>query len=452
MITVRNLAKHFRDLVVLKDINAEINKGEVISIIGPSGTGKSTFLRCLNLLETPTAGQIHIDDIPLLDKKTNVPKLRQRMGMVFQSFNLYSHLSILENLTLGPIKLLGKSKADANKKAFELLKLVGLAEKTHGFPDELSGGQKQRVAIARCMAMEPEILLFDEPTSALDPTMVSEVLAVIRRLAREGMTMLIVTHEMEFARNTSTRVFYMDEGIIYEEGTPQQIFDNPQREKTKAFINRIRSMSYRIASPHYDLYAMQSEIKAFCEKHTLSKKTAEIAQHIGEELLCLQQDFSDVTLGVSFSEKDGAVGITCESAGTPFNPFEKDSEENEIGIMLIKGRCNSVDYRFENGKNILLLKMKEEPSWSVNKREDEAQKSSTAHRSGRQRGDPFGSGQRDPLRHEFAYDQRQIGYGDDRDADSQGIAVGGNRRKRVEPGAESPPQGSAAERAGDDAD
>jgi polar amino acid transport system ATP-binding protein len=360
MIRIENLAKHFGDLIVLKDISADIQKGEVISIIGPSGTGKSTFLRCLNLLETPTSGQIYIDDIPLLDKKTNVPKLRQRMGMVFQSFNLYSHLSILENLTIGPIKLLGKSKAEANKKAFELLKLVGLAEKVYSFPDELSGGQKQRVAIARCMAMDPEILLFDEPTSALDPTMVSEVLAVIRRLAREGMTMLIVTHEMEFARNISTRVFYMDEGIIYEEGTPQQVFGNPQREKTRAFINRIRSMSYHITTPHYDLYALQGEMEAFCEKHTLSKKLSGIVQHIAEELLCLQRDFSDITISLSFSEKDGTVEMTCESGGAPFNPLEEETEENEIGIILIKGRCESVDYLFENGKNVLLLKIKGE--------------------------------------------------------------------------------------------
>ena len=212
MITVKNLTKHFGVLVVLRDIKAENNKGEVISVIGPSGTGKSTFLRCLNLLETPTGGTILIDGTPLLDKNTNVPKLRQKMGMVFQSFNLYAHLSVLDNLTIGPVKLLGIKKDKANARAVELLQLVGLAEKAHSFPDELSGGQKQRVAIARCMAMDPEILLFDEPTSALDPTMVSEVLAVIRKLAREGMTMVIVTHEMEFARNISSRVFYMDEG------------------------------------------------------------------------------------------------------------------------------------------------------------------------------------------------------------------------------------------------
>lgn len=357
MIRVRNLSKHFGDLVVLKDINVDIQKGEIISVIGPSGTGKSTFLRCLNLLETPTGGSIYIDDIPLLDKKTNVPKLRQKMGMVFQSFNLYAHLSVLENLTLGPIKLLEKKKAEATQKATELLKLVGLAEKVHCFPDELSGGQKQRVAIARCMAMEPEILLFDEPTSALDPTMVSEVLAVIRRLARGGMTMVIVTHEMEFARNLSSRVFYMDEGLIYEEGTPQQIFDHPQKEKTKAFINRIRSMHYRFTSPDFDLYALQAGMEIFCDKHMLSKKVIGYVLHNTEEVLSLQTDFSEILLSLSYSEKDGSVLLECESAGVPVNPLVEGVMEDDIALKLIKSRCKSIDYQYTNGKNILVLKM-----------------------------------------------------------------------------------------------
>ncbi|MFH0761927.1 MAG: amino acid ABC transporter ATP-binding protein [Bacteroidota bacterium] len=360
MISIRNLSKHFGDLVVLKDINADIKKGEIISVIGPSGTGKSTLLRCLNLLETPTGGSIFIDDVPLLDKKTNVPKIRQKMGMVFQSFNLYAHLTILENLTIGPVKLLGKSRAEANKKAIELLKLVGLAEKTYNFPDELSGGQKQRVAIARCMAMDTEILLFDEPTSALDPTMVSEVLAVIRRLAREGMTMVIVTHEMEFARNISSRVFYMDEGVIYEEGPPQQIFENPLREKTRAFIHRIRSMRYHITSPDYDLYAMQAEMEAFCEKHMLSKQITGYVAHLGEEILCLLTDFSDVNLNLSYSEKDGSIEMVCDSAGKPVNPLEEGAQEDNIGILLIKARCQSIDYQYAENRNVLTLKLKEE--------------------------------------------------------------------------------------------
>jgi len=360
MIKVRNLSKHYGDLVVLKDINADIQKGEIISIIGPSGTGKSTFLRCLNLLETPTGGKIFIEDVPLLDKKTNVPKLRQKMGMVFQSFNLYSHLSILENLTIGPIKLLGKSKAEANKKAVELVKLVGLAEKVYSFPDELSGGQKQRVAIARCMAMEPEILLFDEPTSALDPTMVSEVLAVIRRLAKEGITMVIVTHEMEFARNISSRVFYMDEGLIYEEGPPQQIFENPQKGKTKTFIHRIRSLRYHITSRYNDLYAIQAGMEAFCEKHTISKVIIGYVLLATEEVLCLQSDYSDINLNLSYFEKTGSLELICESAGPPVNPLEEGVLDDDIGLRLIKARCESVDYKYEDHKNILTLKIKEE--------------------------------------------------------------------------------------------
>jgi polar amino acid transport system ATP-binding protein len=358
MIQVRNLSKHFGDLVVLKDISVDINQGEVISVIGPSGTGKSTFLRCLNLLETPTGGWIEIDGIPLLAPGTHVPKVRQKMGMVFQSFNLYQHLTVLENLTLGPIKLLGRKKVDAQQKGMELLKLVGLAEKAHSFPDELSGGQKQRVAIARCMAMEPKILLFDEPTSALDPTMVSEVLAVIRRLAREGMTMVIVTHEMEFARAMSSRVFYMDEGLIYEEGTPAQIFENPQKEKTRAFIHRIRSFEYRITSPDYDLYAVQAAMEAFCNKHMLPKEVTGHVEHITEEVLVLQRDFTDIRLSLSYSEKDGSLELGCKSAGTPLNPLDEGREEDEIAIRLIKALCSATEYRYEEGMNVLTLRIK----------------------------------------------------------------------------------------------
>ncbi len=358
MIKVRNLSKHYGELVVLKDVNVDIKKGEVISVIGPSGTGKSTFLRCLNLLDIPTGGSILIDGVPLLDKNTNVPKIRQKMGMVFQSFNLYAHLSILENLTLGPTKLLKKTKAEANKKAVELLKLVGLAEKAYSYPDELSGGQKQRVAIARCMAMEPEILLFDEPTSALDPTMVSEVLAVIRRLSKEGMTMIIVTHEMEFARNISSRVFYMDEGIIYEEGPPEQIFENPLKEKTKAFIHRIRSIQYKISSPDYDLYALQGVMEVFCDKHMLPTKVAGYLLHVAEELLILNTDFTDLTLSLAYSEKDGMLELLFEQKGAPDNMLENKDLEDDIGIKLIKARCRSIEYNYANGKNNLLLKIK----------------------------------------------------------------------------------------------
>ncbi|NCA76227.1 MAG: ATP-binding cassette domain-containing protein [Alphaproteobacteria bacterium] len=360
MIRVDNLSKHFGSLVVLRDITTEIKKGEIISVIGPSGTGKSTFLRCLNLLETPTGGAIFIDGIPVLDKHTNVPEIRRRMGMVFQSFNLYAHLTVIGNLTIGPVKLLGKSKQEAESKAIELLKLVGLAEKAEAYPDELSGGQKQRVAIARCMAMEPEILLFDEPTSALDPTMVSEVLAVIRRLSREGMTMIIVTHEMEFAHTISSRVFYMDEGIIYEEGTAQQIFENPQKEKTRAFINRVRSLNYHIQSRDYDLYALQGEIAAFCEKHLVGAKATGHVIHITEEVLILQREFHDVDIRLAWSEKEEFLQLTCESAGPSFNPLDEEAVEDDLPVRLIRARCSEVDYLYRDGKNVLILKMKGE--------------------------------------------------------------------------------------------
>ena len=362
MIRVERLSKTFGALTVLKDITTEIKKGEVVSIIGPSGTGKSTFLRCLNLLEHPSGGSIHIDGIDILDKKTNVAHIRQRMNMVFQSFNLFSHLSVVENLTLGPVKLRGMSRQAAAAKSVELLKLVGLAEKAHNYPDELSGGQKQRVAIARCLAMDPEIILFDEPTSALDPTMVSEVLSVIRRLARDGMTMAIVTHEMEFARDVSTRVFYMDEGLIYEEGAPDQIFENPQKPKTRAFIHRIRSYHYRINSPNYDLYAMNAEIEAFCEKQILPKKTRHDLLLLVEELLILygpRLASTILDLTIAYSEKTDRLEIGCETTGDLGNPLEQEASAGNLGLMIIRNLAERIQYRCEDGRSILELRMKQ---------------------------------------------------------------------------------------------
>jgi polar amino acid transport system ATP-binding protein len=368
MIRVERLSKTFGQLTVLKEITTEIQKGEVVSIIGPSGTGKSTFLRCLNLLEQPSGGSIYIDGINILDKKTNVARIRQRMSMVFQSFNLFSHLSVLENLTLGPVKLRGMSKVAAETKSLDLLRLVGLAEKAHSYPDELSGGQKQRAAIARCLAMDPEIILFDEPTSALDPTMVSEVLSVIRRLARDGMTMAIVTHEMEFARDVSTRVLYMDEGLIYEEGTPEEIFKNPQKPKTKAFIHRIRSYHQRIASPNFDLYAMNAEIEAFCEKQILPKETRYNLLSLVEELLILFSPHlgsAVLDLTIEYSEKTSRLEIVCETDGAIGNPLERGDSSEDLGVMIIRSLSESVQLRREDGRNILEVKMKKPSSDGV---------------------------------------------------------------------------------------
>ncbi|RJS60395.1 amino acid ABC transporter ATP-binding protein [Bacillus sp. PK3_68] len=239
MIEVKNLKKSFGSLEVLKDINAAIEEREVVCVIGPSGSGKSTFLRCLNRLETITGGSVVINNYDITDPKVNINKVRQEVGMVFQQFNLFPHMTVVENIILGPMKALNNSKEAAIKKAHELLEKVGLQEKATSYPGELSGGQKQRVAIARALAMNPKIMLFDEPTSALDPEMVGDVLAVMKQLAQEGMTMVVVTHEMGFAREVGDRVIFMDGGYIVEENKPSELFGNPQHERTKAFLSKV---------------------------------------------------------------------------------------------------------------------------------------------------------------------------------------------------------------------
>ena len=239
MINVENLSKNFGDLKVLKNISTTINKGEIISIIGPSGSGKSTFLRCINKLEEPTEGHIYIDGMDLMDKNTDINKIRERVGMVFQHFNLFPNMTVLENLTLSPTMVKKESKEEAEKYALYLLEKVGLSDKASSYPTQLSGGQKQRIAIARALAMKPEVILFDEPTSALDPEMIKEVLDVMRDLAKEGMTMLIVTHEMGFARNVGNRILFMDNGEIIEDCSPKDFFENPTNERIKDFLNKV---------------------------------------------------------------------------------------------------------------------------------------------------------------------------------------------------------------------
>lgn len=240
IIKVENMTKSFGKDVVLKGINTEINKGDIIAIIGPSGCGKSTFIRTLNLLEQPTEGAIYVDGENIMDKKVDINKIRQKVGMVFQHFNLFPNLTILDNITLAPVKTGQMSAETAEKKAMGLLERVGLADKAKVYPDTLSGGQKQRIAIVRALAMNPEILLFDEPTSALDPEMVGEVLSLMKDLAKDGMTMVVVTHEMGFAREVANRVMFFDEQIIKEEGTPEEIFDNPKSERLQSFLSCIK--------------------------------------------------------------------------------------------------------------------------------------------------------------------------------------------------------------------
>ncbi|EOU1475452.1 amino acid ABC transporter ATP-binding protein [Clostridium perfringens] len=239
MINVRNLYKSFGKNEVLKDINETIKKGEVVVIIGPSGSGKSTFLRCLNLLEEPTSGVINFEGEDITDKNVDINKIREKMGMVFQQFNLFPHKTVMENLTIGLTKIKNISNGDAVKKGSELLEKVGLLDKKNIYPNSLSGGQKQRIAIARALAMEPDVMLFDEPTSALDPEMVGEVLGVMKSLAKDGMTMVVVTHEMGFAKEVGDRILFMDEGRIIEEGTPEEIFQNPKNSRTKDFLSKV---------------------------------------------------------------------------------------------------------------------------------------------------------------------------------------------------------------------
>ena len=239
MIITKNLQKRFGDYEVLKGIDQHIEKGEKVVIIGPSGSGKSTFLRCLNLLEEPTGGEVWFEDTNITDPKVDINKLRQKMGMVFQQFNLFPHKTVMENITLAPIKLLGKSKEEAEQKARELLKRIGLEEKADSYPNQLSGGQKQRIAIARALAMNPDVMLFDEPTSALDPEMVGEVLELMKELADDGMTMVVVTHEMGFAREVATRVLFIDEGIVKEENEPQEFFNHPKDPRLQDFLSKV---------------------------------------------------------------------------------------------------------------------------------------------------------------------------------------------------------------------
>jgi ABC-type polar amino acid transport system ATPase subunit len=277
MISVRHLSKTYQNpdgssLTVLKDINCEISPGEVISIIGPSGTGKSTFLRALNLMDPPTGGEILLNGENILAKGYPVHRMRQKIGMVFQSFNLFDHMTVAENIMFAPVRILHESKDLARQEALSLLKKVGLADKADVYPSSLSGGQKQRVAIARCLAMKPEVILFDEPTSALDPTMVGEVVSVIRQLARDGMTMLIVTHEMKFARDISTRIFFMYDGFIHEDGTPEQIFDHPRRSATREFTQRIRRSVFEIEGDDFDFQGMYSDIARFCVKNDIAQQ------------------------------------------------------------------------------------------------------------------------------------------------------------------------------------
>lgn len=359
LIHVKHLQKEYHDVMPLKDVNTVIRRGEVITIIGPSGTGKSTFLRCLNRLETPTGGIVTVFGEDTGRKGIDLCDLRMRMGMVFQSFNLFPHMTVIENIMLAPTLLKGEDRQKAFLYGMQLLKTVGMAEKVLAYPDELSGGQKQRVAIARTLAMRPEIVLFDEPTSALDPTMVGEVLAVIRRLAAQGLTMMIVTHEMKFARDVSTRIFYMDEGVIYEEGTPDKIFDNPEKERTRAFVKRLKVLSFKITSPDYDFIAMSESLQQFGEKHLLNRRQIENLRRAFEEICALNivpnRNGDDMLeIFTEYYEADGKLAMRFVWGGRQYNPLQ---EGDEISIRLVQSILTDSSYRYEDGKNSLAVSL-----------------------------------------------------------------------------------------------
>ena len=346
VIRISGMKKSYGSFDVLRDINLDVHKGEVISIIGPSGTGKSTFLRCLNLLEQPTSGSILIDGEDILKPDANVPLLRRRMGMVFQSFNLFNGMTVIDNLCLAPMLLLGKSREDAEKRALELLQMVGMAERAEALPDQLSGGQKQRIAIARALAMDPEILLFDEPTSALDPTMVNEVLGVMTRLARQGMTMLVVTHEMRFARQVSSRVLFFADGVVYEDGTPDQLFDNPQRERTKQFIQQIHETTFIIESEYFDWFAMMSQMEQFCQQYNLSRQRTTNVLHVIDESLAILGSGGRVispntVLTLAYTERDDSLQLSIKSQQA-IGSDAFDAERDDLAVTILRNFCRDI--------------------------------------------------------------------------------------------------------------
>ncbi len=359
LIRIEHLKKSFRGGTPLTDVNTSIYRGEVIAVIGPSGTGKSTLLRCVNRLETPTAGAIYVHGENVCDRKASLNDLRRRMGMVFQQFNLFGHLTVIENVMLAPTHIRKASRQEAYERAMGLLKAVGIAEKALSYPDELSGGQKQRAAIARTLAMEPEIVLFDEPTSALDPTMVGEVLAVIRQLAAQGLTMMIVTHEMRFARDVSTRVFYMDQGVIYEDGTPQEVFEHPKRDRTRAFIQRLKVLHLTISSPDYDFIAVTEQLQQFGEKQLMPRRQLDNMRRAFEEICAtnvIPNSAGDYELHITaeYAEESGKAQMHFTWGGAPFNPLE---EGEELSVRLLKGYFSETEYRYENDRNELTVSL-----------------------------------------------------------------------------------------------
>lgn len=372
-IRVSGLTKSFGDSVILQDVDIDIQKGEIVVIIGSSGCGKSVFLRLLEMLETPDRGQILINGEDIAAKGADIDRIRRGIGMVFQNFFLFTHLNVMDNLCLAPVKLLGMDRKEAEQKALKLLDMVGLASRADRMPDELSGGQKQRVAIIRSLMMDPEILLFDEPTSALDPSMVGEVQATIRMLAKRGLTMVIVTHEFDFAKEIATRVVFLAEKGIYEQGSPREIFENPQRELTVAFIRKIKSISEHIESTGFDLMELHGKVYNFGERYGYSQALCHRLQICTEELVyefirhrypdwrsAADGDLPvDIDLLIEFSEQDRSLITECRATGPEYDLFAavEDADPDHLGVVIIKKVAKHYYREYEDGRNLVHIEM-----------------------------------------------------------------------------------------------
>ncbi|MBQ9518787.1 MAG: amino acid ABC transporter ATP-binding protein [Firmicutes bacterium] len=351
MIILEHLQKKLTDRVIIDDISTVINDGDIISVIGASGSGKSTLLHLINLLERPTSGRIIVDGEEITKKGCNINKVRQKMGMVFQGFNLFGHLTAIENIMLAQTELLGKTRQQAYDRGMELLRGVGLEERALAYPDQLSGGQKQRVAIARALATDPKIIFFDEPTSALDHAMTGEVQAVIRSLAKTGKTMIIVSHELDFVRSVCNRVFYLDEGTVYEDGPPEQVFDAPVGEKTRRFVHKLKVLEISIKSKKFDFLAAGTEIDEYCEKNRISHAMTGHIRSVFEELcvniLLPVLKSPDILVTLEYSAQTQKIVLTADYNGEVFDPADTD---DMLAYKVLTGITSSVVYEKTDGE------------------------------------------------------------------------------------------------------
>lgn len=360
MIEIRNLRKEYPNVQPLRDVNADIHDGDVISVIGPSGTGKSTFLRCINLLDQPDGGSIKIDGEEILSPSCDRNRIRKKMGMIFQSFNLFENVTAIENIMYPQMDLLGRSKQEAYDASIKLLRRMGIMNIKFSYPDELSGGEKQRVAIARALALDPSIILFDEPTSSMDPAMTCQVETVIKDLAREGKTMIITTHEMSFARAISNRVFFLDQGVICEEGTPDQIFNHPQKDETRRFIRKLKVLEIEIKDADFDFPAAYGEIDSFCRKNHIPSRIFMRIQLVFEELiqqiLLPKLPEPDLLFSVEYSDALEEATVMVDYKG---EPLDLDSTDNRLAFGMLRGAASEMDTRpgREGEANTIFLKI-----------------------------------------------------------------------------------------------